>query len=165
MIPAGLPNCGTVVVNPTGGTVTPNQSTNLRGSAWWVLDYSPLLGLMGDRGEDVTLGHVDGDRPYERKPASVTIPLELVLSGSKNRAGTPYTGILQGIKANYEDLRDNICGPYDSSSPCRSLRWTDEAGGTAAGTVHINLGPIGAHWTLTTAKVAMLVTFPSGRWA
>ena len=163
---SGLPyvapfHMGQLTINPSG-SASGLEETPMRDRGWWLQDMSPLYGFPAQKGENLDIPGMAGQRAYPMLNDQTTLVLPLYVIGAVDRNGTPNgTSPLQGLIENLADLRANVHDPPPSGATrAAKLEHPDGTIQTAQVQCRIEI----TRQTTANAWGTFYLTIPDGWW-
>lgn len=104
------------------------NSVPLATPAWRILDLTVLNRSAEQRGSD-RLKPLAGVQSLPRRPGLTTYPLPFRVWGHRDREGTYYDDVREGLKANLAVLHAAVFAPVETGDGTRAAIW-HQAGGT-----------------------------------
>lgn len=111
-------------------------STPLATPAWRITDLTPLWKAATLRGSDRLLP-LAGIRQLRRREGLTTYSFPMTVWGRRDRTGTPYANLRDGLDANIEALHAAVIVPLTTTSGTRVAIWHKADGGTVSKNVTV----------------------------
>lgn len=153
---------GNIIVNPSGASANLYEVA-LRDGPWWILDLSPVNNYPNQRGSNVIIDGVPGQRAYARQVDETTYTMPLQVTGEVNASGSTAiapSALLETLQDNLDYLWENVFSqsPISATRSCIRVR-PNGAEEMFEAQFSAQIG----RWKGHEAWVAVDMTVPSGR--
>jgi hypothetical protein len=113
------------------GILTIN-SVSLNNVAWDITDLTELWHVVEQRGQDRVLPGAAGVIPYQRYETVTRLDLIILINGSVNQSGTPFSDPIVGLRTNINTLMTGVVNPPGSAGGTRAATLVDGTGSDSA---------------------------------